>query len=301
MNTKSITQRLIWLGATVAAVGTASTATAQDYFGNVSASGVYADGAKLADDEEDNNRSAVILRGDAGARWRRGDNTTRLTFSSNYFNYTDEGRKDRWNNEIELTHEISLSEAVTLDLRAAIGTDYSTLEYRSADQLTLGAEIFYRPRREHRFGARAEYRRREYDDPSSASGDAPFVEVSYRYQPNNVHRFDVDARYEWVDTNLPAFDYDRQRLTAFYTRSFGRENRLRLGAALQNWKYETRPVSGDSERLHSWRIQPQARFTHTLPNNMSVEVEYRRDFRRSNDSTQEEDGNRFSLTLRKRF
>ncbi|AYG93938.1 hypothetical protein D8I30_01100 [Brevundimonas naejangsanensis] len=301
MNIKSITQRLIWLATTAVAVGAASTATAQDYFGNISASGVYAEGAKLADDEEDSNRSAIILRGDAGARWRRGDHTTQLTISSNYFNYTDEGRKDRWNNEIELTHEISLSKAVTLDLRAAVGADYSTLEYRSADQLTLGAEISYRPRREHRFGARAEYRRREYDDPTGASGDAPFVEVSYRYQPSNIHRFDMEARYEWVDTNLPVFDYDRQRLTAFYTRSFGRQNRLRLGAALQNWEYDTRQVSGGGERLHSWRIQPQARFIHTLANDMSIEAEYRRDFRRSNDSTQEEDGNRFSLTLRKRF
>lgn len=301
MNIESIARRLIQLATTACAVGAATTAAAQDYLGSVSASGVYAQGAKLLDDEEDNNRSAIILRGDVGARWAWSDSTTRLTLSSNYFNYTDEGRKDRWNNEVELAHEISLSKTVTLNLRAAAGTNYSTLEYRSADQLILGAEVFYRPRREHRFGARAEYRHREYDNPTGAGGDAPFAEVSYRYQPSNVHRFDVEARYEWVDADLPAFDYDRQRLTAFYTRSFGRENRLRLGAALQNWEYDTRQVSGGGERLHSWRIQPQARFIRTLANDVSVEAEYRRDFRRSNDSTQEEDGNRFSLTLRKRF
>lgn len=276
-------------------------AVAQDYFGSLSASGVYADGAKLLDDEEDSNRSAFILRGQGGARWVHRNSATQIAVSSNYYEYLDSGRRDRWNNEVELTHEMSLSPTVDLSLLASAGSNYATLEYRSADQIALGAEITYRPSRQHRFGFAAAYRHRDYDDPTGASGSAPYAEATYRYQPNNRHRFDFDARYEWVDTNNADFDYERQRLGGFYTRTFNRENRLRLGLVLQNWDFDSRLVSGGSERLHSWRVQPQARFTRTFANDTTVELDYRLDVRRSNDPTREEDGNRLTLTVRKRF
>lgn len=277
------------------------TALAQDYFGSLSASGVYADGSKLLDDEEDANRSALILRGQGGAGWMRGDSATRVTFSSNYYQYLDSGRRDRWNNEVELTHEISLSKTVDLNLTAAVGSNYSTLEYRSADEASLAAEVLYRPSRQHRFGFAAGYRHREYDDPTGASGEAPYAEATYRYQPNNRHRFDVDTRLEWVDTDNPAFDYERQRLGGFYTRTFNPANRLRVGLVVQNWEYDTRLASGSSDRLHSWRVQPQIRYTRTLAHETTVEVDYRGDLRRSNDPAREENGNRLSLTLRRRF
>lgn len=276
-------------------------AAAQDYYGSLSASGIYADGSKLLDDQEDSNRSALVLRGQGGARWVHGDSATQVAVSSNYYKYLDRGRRDRWNNEVSLDHEISLSETVKLSLLAAAGTDYSTLEYRSADQIALGAAILYRPSRQHRFGFAAEYRHREYDDRANSSGSAPYAEATYRYQPDNLHRFDFDARYEWVNTNNASFDYERQRLGGYYTRTFGRVNRLRLGAVVQNWEFDSRLVTGGGERLHSWRVQPQVRFTHAFANETTVEVDYRRDFRRSNDSTREEDGNRLSLTVRKVF
>lgn len=274
---------------------------AQDYYGVLSASGVYAEGSKLLDDEEDANRSAVVLRGQGGVRWIRGDSATEITVSSNYYEYLDGGRQSRWNNEVEINHEIDLTDKVDLGLFVSAGTNYSMLEYRSADQISIGSEIFYRPSRKHRLGFRAEYRYREYDDPANSNGSAPHVQASYRYQMSNQNRFDFDARYEWVGTNNARFDYDRQRLGGFYTRTFDRKNRLRVGAVLQNWEYDTRLASVGGERLHNWRIRPQVRFTRVFANETTVELDYRRDFRRSNDSAQEEDGNRLSLTVRKRF
>lgn len=276
-------------------------AVAQDYFGSLSASGVYADGSKLLDDEEDSNRSAFILRGDGGARWLHRNSATQITVSSNYYDYLDSGRRDRWNNEVELDHEISLSKTVDLSLTASVGSNYSTLEYRSADQIALGAELLYRPSRQHRLGFAAGYRHREYDDPAGSSGSAPYAEASYRYQPNNRHRFDVDARYEWVDTDNANFDYQRQRVGGFYTRTFDRANRLRVGLVLQNWEFDSRLAAGRPDQLHSWRVQPQVRFTRTFARDTTVELDYRMDLRRSNDATREEDGNRLSLTVRKRF
>lgn len=282
-------------------VCSSQTAAAQDYFGSLSASGIYADGSKLLDDEEESNRSVFVLRGQGGARWVHRNSATRVAVSSNYYEYLDSERRDRWNNEVELGHEISLSKTVDLSILASVGSNYSTLEYRSADQVALGAEIIYRPSRKHRFGFAAEYRHREYDNPSESSGSAPYAEATYRYQPDNRHRFDFDARYEWTDTDNANFNYERQRVGGFYTRTFDRVNRLRVGAVLQNWEYDQRLVSGGGERLHSWRILPQVRFTRTFANEMSVELDYRRDFRRSNDVTREEDGNRLSLTVRKGF
>lgn len=290
-----------WVLAAGAACSSQAAAAQEDYFGSLSAAGVYADGSKLLDDEEDSNRSALIARGQGGVRWMHGDSATSLTASSNYYQYTDSDRRDRWNNEVELVHERSLSKTVDLSLSASAGSNYSTLEYRSADQLALSAEVFYRPSRQHRFGIGAGYRHRQYDDSAGTSGTAPYAQASYRYRPNNRHRFDVETRFEWVDAEKASYEYARQRLDGFYTRTFNRENRLRVGVVAQNWEHDSRQVSGGSDRLHRWRIQPQIRYTRTLRHDATVEIDYQRDLRRSNDPSREEDGNRLSLTLRKRF
>lgn len=279
----------------------ADQAAAQSYGGHIEARAVYADGDKLAEDEEDANRSAFVLDAQGDARWIRGDTTTRLTLSSTYHAYEDNDRDDRWNNEIGLSHQKDLSPRVSLTVGASLGSEYSTLEYRSADQIALDAEVLYSPSREHRFGVSAAYRYREYDNAAGNHGHAPYVEGSYRYRPSNRHRLDLAARLEAVDSDNDAFDLTRQRLSGHYTFTPDRQNRIRVGVVGQNWEYDSRRLSNSDERLHRWRIQPQVRYTREFEHDIRIELDYRLDLSRSNDPSREEDGNRFTLSLRKSF
>lgn len=277
------------------------TAQAQTFSGAIEGRAIYADGNKRLEDEEDSNRSAYVLAGNGEVEWIRGEHTTRLSLSSTYNNFTDDDRDDRWNNEVELVHEVQLSPRLELHLTGSLGTDYSTLEYREADQVALGAELFYAPSRQHRFSAGAGYRHREYDNAASNNGQSPYIEASYRYRPSNRHRLDLSSRIEWLESDNRAFELTRQRLSTYYTLTPDRLNRFRVGLVGQNWEHDSRLVAGKGETLHRWRVQPQARYTRSLPHDIDLEIDYRLDLSRSNDPAREEDGNRLSVSLRKAF
>lgn len=278
-----------------AAVAPGTPALAQETYGGAWLSGIYSSSENAIEDEEIDG-SAIAGRVHGGLRWNPGGDTTRIEAASSYYAYFE--RDDRWSNAIEIEQQFRAGDRVRIGFEAAAATNVSTLEARSVDQLSGAARVRYEagPSRLILSGGT---RRRDYDHVDARSW-APFVDADYRHRLGRYQYIDVEARHEWIDSNLNSLDYRRLRLAAFYTHPLGGETRLRVGAAHRRWSWDERlTAAGAPLRDRIW--VPQARITHGLAEDIDLELDYRRVIRRSNDPQFDRDGNRLAATVRIQF
>ena len=276
----------------------AAPAYAQDYYGGISTTGLYAETEGL-EESEDLQDSGIIGRGQAGARWRGKTSESRVEVSSDYFAFFD--RRDRWSNGIEAAHQRNLSERMTVDFLASATTNVATLEFRSADQIVGRGRLTFRPSKADRFRAAAAYRHRSYDNALSSEGSAPYVEADYRRRLGRYNYIDASVRKEWTDSENDFFDYQRLSLAGYYTHPLARRSRIRIGVESRRWEYDARFVPGSAERRRVNHFIPQVRVVHAIADSAELELDYRRYFRESNDDRFDPDGNRFAATLRLTF
>jgi len=264
-------------------------------FGRASLTGVHSSQTGQTDDEELDG-SALVARGDIGVRLDPRGNTSRLQVTSSYYGYFD--RNDRWSNGVEAEQLFRLRKGLTIGVEGAAVTNVLTLESRSADQVRLGAQATVESGN-HRYSVSAGTRRRWYDG-SSATSWAPFAEIGYRYRFGSWHFLDLDARAERVNSDRGSLDYKRLAVSGYYTRPFDRHTRVRLGLTQRSWTWdERRTATGDRRRERLWL--PQVRLTHDVTSRLSLDLDYRRIIRRSNDPAFSRDGSRLAATLRTDF
>ncbi|WP_126173413.1 hypothetical protein [Altericroceibacterium xinjiangense] len=267
---------------------------APDPYGGVSVGGVYSsDAARTVDEELDG--SAIVGRAYAGVQFDPAGDTTQIEVSSGYYGYTT--REDRWTNRLAVDQLVRLGDGVQLGIEAAGSTDIITLERRGTDQASLAGQLQVE-RSDHRAALETGLRRRWYED--GAKSWAPYVEASYRYRIGSWHNVVATVRKEWTEADRDTLDYERLIAGAYYTRPLARRTRVRAGLVHRRWTWDQRfAPGGDTRRERLWI--PQARLMHGLSRDDSIDLDYRRVLRRSNDDRFDRDGNRLTLTFRHAF
>lgn len=276
-------------------------AAAAEPFGNVALTGLYADSDQSNSefDDEETQGSAIVPRVTVGTRWgddKKGDES-RIQFTSAYYNYFE--RKDRWYNAIEAEHVFRLSDTARFGLEGAGALNTSTIEARSADQLSLAGHLALEPNETNRVRFTGAVRRRFYDDTAARSW-APLAEVDYRHRFGRYQYLVLTVRKEWTNSSNERFDYRRTSLEGFYTHPIGQKTRFRAGIIARWWKWDAR-FTPAGEKRHDRLFTPQVRLTHEPTKTIALELDYRRLIRRSNDATFDRSGNRLAATVRYQF
>lgn len=267
-------------------------------YGGASLSAVHLGSRTFLEDEELDS-SGLSARGYGGVRIGPSDRQSRLEVSSTYRSYTRAGLKDRWSNSAEAEQRFRLGKDIVAIVEARAATNLSTLEVRSADQLSGQAQLVYQPSEAHRLRVAAAYRRRYYDG-SDARSSAPMLDADYRYRLGRYNYVDFDVRREWVDSTDNLLDYTRTSLGAYYTHPIARGVRARAGIVHRRWTWDDR-LAPDGPRRRDRLLAPQLRLTHDLTDVLELELDYRRLIRRSNDDQIDRNGNRLAATVRARF
>lgn len=273
----------------------AAPAAGQDGYGGISLSGVHSTESSVEETEELDG-SAIVARGFGGIRFDPDGNTTRIQLASSYFAYFE--RDDRWSTALEVEQALKLGRNATFILEGSAASNVLTLERRSTDQAGFAARLRMEPG-DHRIILGAGTRRRWYDD-SAARSWAPFVEAEYRYRLGSWHFIQLEARKEWIDSDVNRLDYHRLAVSAFYTRPLNRGTRIRAGVTHRRWSWGERfTPAGEKRRDRLWL--PQLRLSHEVGGDIELELDARRVVRRSNDDGFDRVGSRIAATVRKTF
>ncbi|MES2904475.1 MAG: hypothetical protein V4696_09855 [Pseudomonadota bacterium] len=268
-----------------------------DLFGGASLSGIYSSSSgRILDEEID--ASALVARGYVGARLGQ-QKATRIQFGTNYHLYVGDGPRNRWSNVAEIEQRFTVSKTASVAFEGSGATNVSTLEARSADQVSARARLTVALNKQDRFTLTAAARRRAYDG-SSAEAWAPMIEGDYRRRLGRYQYIDLESRFERVDSNDDLLDYRRLSLAGYYTHPLGRATRLRAGIAHRRWSWDER-LTSDARPLRDQLWVPQARLTHALSSDLDLELDYRRPLRRSNDDLFDREGHRLAATIRTNF
>lgn len=200
------------------------------------------------DEGEEIDSSGFGARADVGATWKASDKTAvRIAVDAGVFDYTDDNRETRESvgGRLQVTHEVS--DEVELRVYARRVENIALLEAFSADQTSAGARVQWQKGND-RVRLQAEYREREYDLSTPATGDGYRVSAQYNRRLGSYHWVRLDVRHEDMkseDSSRRSFERRVARIK--YSLPVAKRLRVRPSVEYREWKYDSRIAQGDPD------------------------------------------------------
>lgn len=267
-----------------------------DLSGEVSASAII---ASDRGDEEEVDRSGIVLRGELDYDLDFGSSELRLSYDTGVYLYEDDDRPDRWSNRLALRYAIEAADDLELSARLSYASNLATLEFRSTDQIEALATAEYSPG-DHRIRLFGGWRWRDYDDDAGSEGDGAVFGGEYRYRLGRSQFLTAELRFEDIDSANDRRGYDRTIASAFYQHPLGRQTRLRVGATARWSDYDGRDAP-NGERRRDRAIVPELDLQHDFRSGLLLRGRFQYGLRESNDPEFDGDDRRAILTAGYRF
>ncbi|GAA4642209.1 hypothetical protein GCM10023115_04340 [Pontixanthobacter gangjinensis] len=251
---------------------------------------------------EDVESSGAGARAEAGFEWTRGKTEIQFDLSATVFDFSDENRETRESASAGLTIAHSVSDTVTLAVYARRSENIVTLESRSADQTSAGAEFQYEDD-DNRIRLRAEYRTRDYDGTTTSSGSGMRFDAQYNRRFGSWHWARIDLRAEDIDSDNPRRGYERYTAKFSYSLPIAKRLRLRPEISMRAWEYDNRAVpDGQNDILRKdSMVAPEIGLAYGKLTGFYGRARASYEFRSSNDPRYREDAPRFELSIGYRF
>lgn len=200
------------------------------------------------DEGEDIDSSGFGARASFGASWQAGKTTViEADFDLGAFEYSDEARGtlETAGAAMEVTQDVG--DKVKLSLRARRMENIAVLEAFSADETSIRARLQWQDGPDRvRLGV--EFREREYDTATPASGKGWRVEGQYNRRLGSYHWVRIDLRHEEMDSDQsPRRSYKRQVARLKYSQPIAKRLRLRPSLEYRQWDYDSRIAQGDPQ------------------------------------------------------
>ncbi len=278
---------------------------AQDTFqpyAEIEARGVYSDRAVVDGDsiEASGGRAAF----DAGFVWRTGRTAVQFDLGADIFEFTDDERERR--TSLRAAAEISreILPDVTLSVAAGHWDDITTLEARRTDQDAVALALAYE-NRPHRLHASAQYRAREYEAATAATGNGMRYDGDYTYRLGSWHWARLDLRAEDIDSEDSRRGYERYIARASYSVPLDRAKRWRLRPQVewQSWEYDERLTVQDfaTARRKDSYVAPEIGLAYGKLSGLKARLRAAYQFRTSNDARYRGDAPYLDLRIGYRF
>lgn len=258
------------------------------------ADAVYAE-AEVPDGDEDVDASAIIGEVTVGATAEFENTEITVSALTEYVEFADPDFTDRFRHRGRIELRQDVDENWQIRLRADRSLRFPSAEYFDIDETELRARVRFEPVREHRLGGAIRWRERGYNDGTDSTGDGPRIDGEYRYRFGRYHYFEVEARYETIDSDDPRRNYSRRAAAISYTRPLTDDLRVRPKLAYRETDYPGRIVEGAVFR-EDRRWVPEVEFLW-WPGDWRMSAEFQYQARQSTEPDRTQSGPRVQVTV----